>query len=170
VVIFGSLTSGHTVSCGCHRDAILSGANRTHGKTGTAEHGGWKAMIARCTNPKNRRYHRYGGRGITVCERWRNSFEAFLEDMGPKPSPRHTVDRYPDRDGNYEPGNTRWATPKQQSRNQEKSLFYTHDGQTRSLPEWCEILGIDYQLVYNRLHVSGYSFDKAISSPKYSRV
>jgi hypothetical protein len=74
-------------------------------------------MNQRCTNPRNKRYADYGGRGIQVCDRWRTSFAAFLEDMGRRPSPEHSIDRYPNNDGNYEPGNCRWATAKQQRAN-----------------------------------------------------
>jgi hypothetical protein len=83
---------------------------RKHGGSGTPEYRAWAAAKSRCSNPNATGYERYGGRGITMCERWRESFPAFLEDMGPKPSPQHSLDRFPDRDGNYEPGNCRWAT------------------------------------------------------------
>lgn len=76
----------------------------------------WENMIQRCTNPKASKYHLYGGRGITVCERWRK-FENFFADMGRRPTAEHSIDRFPNNNGNYEPGNCRWATPKQQAEN-----------------------------------------------------
>lgn len=81
-----------------------------------AGYGSYQAMKHRCLNPKNKHYINYGGRGITICQRWLDSFRNFMEDMGPKPTPKHTIDRI-DSDGNYEPGNCRWATPKEQSKN-----------------------------------------------------
>ena len=75
-------------------------------------HGLWSGMIERCCNPSYPAYRLYGGRGIAVCARWRNSFQAFVADMGQRPSSKHSIDRYPNRDGNYEPGNCRWATQK----------------------------------------------------------
>jgi hypothetical protein len=75
-------------------------------------------MITRCHNPNATRYKDWGGRGITVCEEWRNNYEAFLAHIGRKPSPRHSIDRFPNNSGNYEPGNVRWATPREQNLNQ----------------------------------------------------
>jgi len=98
----------------------MSGWRREyHGATqggATPEYRSWQAMKARCYNQKHIFYCRYGGQGITVCQRWRDSFAAFLEDMGPRPSPKHSIDRI-DNEGNYEPGNCRWATPLEQGRN-----------------------------------------------------
>lgn len=121
VIVRGSaLTTGNTKSCGCRvREsmAIIGKANRTHGLSRTVEYNSWSAMLARCYDPKNNKFHLYGKRGIIVCLRWQNSFEDFLKDMGHRPSPKYSLDRHPDNNGNYEPGNCRWATTHQQRHN-----------------------------------------------------
>ncbi len=106
------LVTGKTASCGCLRDELRI----KHGLCLSRTYNSWCAMIQRCTNPRAPSYPRYGGRGIKICDRWRDSFESFLADMGERPA-RMTLDRYPNNDGNYEPGNCRWATRADQNRN-----------------------------------------------------
>lgn len=111
------LVNGDTKSCGCRQH----GNNKTHGGTGTAEYTCWKSMISRCETPSATGYRNYGGRGISVCSRWRRSFPAFLRDMGLRPHPDWSIDRK-DNDGNYTPKNCRWADPKTQHDNQRRYL------------------------------------------------
>lgn len=149
-IVFGdALRGGHTKSCGCIRANRCAALKTTHGMAGTTEHSSWTAMIARCTRPANRAFNRYGGRGITVCDRWRD-FANFFADMGPKPSPKHSLDRI-DNDRGYEPGNVIWATPKTQSRNRRVARLFTIDGRTQCLSAWAEERGISVKTVRTRL-------------------
>lgn len=114
------LTRGQT-SCGCITREVSRSRLLRHEKTETAEHRSWTGLLSRCYNRRNQKFHRYGARGITVCDRWRgeHGFEHFLADMGTKPGPEYSIDRI-NNDGNYEPGNCRWATAKQQANNQSR--------------------------------------------------
>ncbi len=109
-----------TRSCGCLIAINTRKVNTIHGGRRTPEYRCWSGLITRCTNPRAKDYPRYGGRGITVCDRWRTSFEHFYADMGRRPSPRMSIDRYPNNDGHYEPSNCRWATSQQQARNRRR--------------------------------------------------
>lgn len=119
-----NVKAGYTQSCGClkHERNVNQPYSRTHGMNKTPEHRAWSSMIQRCTNEKQDSFADYGGRGITVCERWLRSFEAFFINVGPRPSPAHTLDRK-DTNGNYEPGNVRWATRAQQAQNRRSTVL-----------------------------------------------
>lgn len=108
-------------------------------------------MKQRCLNPKHEAYHNYGGRGITICERWKKSFKAFLKDMGRRPTPKHTLDRHPNNDGNYEPGNCRWATRKEQCNNYRCNQVVEFNGKSQTLTQWAEELGIKAVTLHARL-------------------
>ena len=112
---YSNLTRGQTSSCGCLQKERASATHRIHGMTGTPTHNTWSSMIQRCINPNLKEFKYWGGRGIKVCERWQ-VFENFLADVGERPAGK-TLDRYPDKNGHYEPGNVRWATPAEQSQN-----------------------------------------------------
>jgi hypothetical protein len=123
-------------------------AATTHGyasrqKTGqqAKEYRRWSDMKTRCTNPKHIHYAEYGGRGIRVCERWMNSFEAFLADMGPPPSPRHTLDRK-NNDGDYCPENCRWATRREQTLNSRHARWLEYKGERLPLIDWARRFGV----------------------------
>lgn len=161
-----SLSSGNTTSCGCRKRAVIGERSMTHGESKSPEYRSWCAMKARCLTPTDRAFSDYGGRGITVCERWAESFEKFLEDMGCRPSASHTIDRI-DNNGNYEPGNCRWATKKQQARNRRSSKLITIDGETLSLAEWSERSGVAYATINRRLRV-GVGDRAAIFTPARS--
>ena len=117
-----SLRKGKVKSCGCLRKERASQGlpGRSHGGTKTKEYRAWASMKTRCLNPRYSRYHDYGGRGIRVCDRWLKSFESFVADVGLAPGLEYSLDRYPNNDGNYEPGNVRWATRSQQQRNKRR--------------------------------------------------
>jgi hypothetical protein len=117
-VLGGNLRSGHTVSCGCFARARASIENRTHGMRGTPTYVSWLAMKARCLRPGDRSFAEYGGRGITVCDRWRDSFANFLADVGERP-PGTSIDRI-DNSRSYEPGNVKWSTAKEQANNRRR--------------------------------------------------
>lgn len=150
VVAAGSnIKSGGTKSCGClARETaadLLRGntTQRSHLRSHTPEYNSWSGAKQRCTNPAAPKYPSYGARGIKMCDRWANSFEAFFTDMGIKPSPKHTLHRV-NNDGHYEPSNCEWATPVVQGRNTTRSVYVEIDGERLCLSAWCEKLNIPY--------------------------
>lgn len=119
IILATHINTQRATSCGCDHYQKISEAKKTHGKAFSSEYNSWQHMKRRCTNENYHAYHRYGARGIKVCDRWLNSFENFYADMGDKPTPEHQLDRI-DNDGNYEPNNCRWVTPKENSNNRGK--------------------------------------------------
>lgn len=140
---------------------------RSHGRSRTPEYVTWSNMISRCEYTNRRDFKHYGGRGIRVCQRWRSSFEAFLEDMGYRPFPRASLDRI-NQDGDYCKENCRWATQKEQSRNRKNNVLVTVDGITKTMGEWAEINGVDQRLIRQRL-LAGWPPQMAVSGNKFHR-
>jgi hypothetical protein len=165
IVLRGSLVRGDTSSCGCRLEEVRSrGANLRHGLAGSVEYGVWSNMISRCFNRGVISFPNYGGRGITVCERWRLSFEAFYEDIGPRPGPEYSIERR-DVNGNYEPGNCRWATKAEQSRNKRNNFFIIHDGRKQTLADWSRETGICEATIRYRIRYFGWSPARALTTP-----
>ena len=129
----------------------------------STEYAIWNGMRSRCGNPNNPTFQRYGARGIKVCPAWTEDFMNFLRDMGRRPSPDHTLDRI-DNDGNYEPGNCRWATRQEQCRNRRSSKFLTIGSETKTQAEWAQEAGIRQGTIYERLKL-GWSPEKAVTTP-----
>lgn len=164
-VIRSAIVGNKAKSCGCSKGQFCARAKTKHGHTNSTGYSSrtyksWSASIARCENPKHKSYHRYGGRGIVVCSRWRESFEAFLDDMGERP-PGMTLDRI-NNDGNYEKGNCRWATSKVQGRSNYQIRLVSAFGQTMPIVDWAEVVGIKQETIAQRLN-SGWSEEDALS-------
>lgn len=132
------------------------------------EYSAYLAMIRRCENANYENFHRYGGRGIKVCQKWRTSFQAFLSDMGKRPSEKHRIERK-DNDAGYCPENCVWATHKEQMRNTSANRLVTISGETKSLAEWCDIYGRNYKLVHCRITKHGWDEVRALTTPKNLR-
>jgi hypothetical protein len=137
-------------------------SHRTHSRTGTPTYSSWQAMLARCADPNATGYKNYGGRGITICERWRYSFEAFLEDMGERPAGMSLERR--DVNGNYEPSNCRWATHKEQHNNRTNNHLISHNGETKTQQEWADQLGLTWNALKWRLQ--NWGVEKALDTPR----
>lgn len=156
------LSSGNTSSCGCLKAELSAKRKMTHGMSGSKTHMIWSSMIQRCHNPKNKRYHSYGGRGITVCERWHN-FENFLEDMGSKPDGL-SLDRK-DNNSGYCKKNCRWATNEEQGSNRRNNRLLTLFGKTQTTKQWADELNIDRALIKDRLNKLRWSDEEALLIP-----
>ena len=162
-----SIESGHSTSCGCLRAERVSEACSTHGLSRgewKVEFKIWRGMVARCTDRDHPFFHHYGGRGITICERWtgENGAAAFISDMGKRPSKDQSLERL-DNDGPYSPENCVWATRKEQARNKRTTRLVTFRGQTKSLAAWAEELGMKWQTLYAR--VGKWSVEEAFTRP-----
>lgn len=144
-----NMRQGNSRSCGCHKSRLITEAKTRHGLSHAKEHNAWLAMKARCYQDAAPGYENYGGRGIMVCERWLSSFDAFYEDIGKAPSPQHSIDRI-NNDGNYEPGNCRWATRTEQSRNRRSNILVDTPWGKITLIEASEKSGVNYSKLRGR--------------------
>lgn len=162
IVRASHLLRGEVASCGCLHLENARTSRPVHGCLGSPTYESWAAMKQRCLYPKHPAYHRYGGRGITIYEPWL-TFVNFLRDVGERPSISHSIDRFPDNDGNYEPGNVRWATHKEQCRNTSRNKFLEHDGHVATLAEWAEITGKRSSLLRGRIK-RGWSVERTLTT------
>jgi len=158
---------GKIASCGCLQAELLGAFNKktktTHGMRSAPEYEAWRAMKKRCYSNNTENWIHYGGRGITVCERWLNSSEAFLEDMGRRPSSRHSLGRI-NNDGNYEPSNCRWETPSQQLNNTRTNHTLEFRGEVATIAQWALKIGVPRHLICSRIRY-GWSVEKTLTTP-----
>lgn len=136
--------------------------NFKHGMIATPEYRVWSGILTRCTNANDSHFPRYGGRGITICGRWLE-FSNFYADMGPRPSAAHSIDRFPDNDGNYEPNNCRWATMKEQSNNRCSNRRIEFNGEALTIAGWADRAGLSRSLIRHRL-AAGWSVADALQA------
>lgn len=158
-----SLRSGNTRSCGCLQRESIALLRTTHKESDSRIHYIWRAIKQRCLNPNARDYPRYGERGIMICDRWRDNYEAFRDDMGPRPSAMHSVERI-DNSGNYEPANCRWALPKEQSANKRNNFIVELHGRQMTLSEASRLTGLHRATIKNRLN-TGWTMERALTAP-----
>ena len=163
-----SLNGGHTQSCGClFRETVIANnmKKRKHGMINSRIYNIWRSMKKRCLNPNHEAYPRYGGRGITVCDEWKDDFQTFYDwAMTNGYQEGLTIDRI-DVNGNYEPGNCRWATAKEQNNNTRNNRLLTHNGETHTMAEWADITGIGYDTLQSRLFKGGWTVEEALTKP-----
>lgn len=156
------LVLGRSKSCGCLAKELSAGREKTHGMSNTPEYYSWILMRRRCNYKKHPYYKNYGGRGISVCKRWKDSFENFYKDMGP--SLGKTIDRI-NNNGNYKPGNCRWATPKEQANNTRVSRKILVRGKIMTVAQASDMCGVPYGRFSSRIRM-GWKIEEAMSCPK----
>jgi hypothetical protein len=163
---------GRTKSCGCLKAEKMPTIGTIHGHTKNGilspEYKAWASMLHRTNDDSDRNFKTYKGRGISVCDRWKNDFRAFLEDMGPKPSPEYTLDRIKNELG-YFKENCRWSTRLGQARNKRNNRLLTYNGETHPLSEWAEKQGMTTITLWGRLK-NGWSLEEALTTPPESRA
>lgn len=164
-VYASALKNGKTKSCGClQKEHYLSSPGKKHGLHGSKEYKIWDAMIQRCHNQNNKAYHNYGGRGIFVCSEWKNSFKNFYNDMGPRPSDKHSIERKNNNKG-YDPENCIWADKYTQANNTSRNKYFSLYGKTLTLTQWSRELGVSYDRLRDYIR-RGYNFQNAVNKLK----
>lgn len=159
-----TLRKGLSLSCGCYKAEVTSRVKRIHGMKNTPEYRAWQNMKKRCYNPRNVNYPNYGGRGIRVCDRWKDSFLNFLADMGMRPGTLYSLERK-NNDLNYTPDNTLWATDHEQRRNKRTNHLITFNNQTHCLQDWATQTGRGAATLSRRLNTYGWSVERALTTP-----
>lgn len=157
---YKALVCQQSKSCGCSR----ANSNKKHGMARSPEFNIWKTIVQRCFNKRRKDYARYGGRGITMHPAWKSDFMAFYRHIGPRPGPRYSVDRWPDNNGSYVPGNVRWATPEEQGNNRRTNRIVRFNNQNKTVTEWARHFGLKPLTVFARLD-AGHSIEKALLTP-----
>lgn len=161
----GNLNNGHTKSCGCLRSDQCKTNFTKHGLESTRLYDIWRDMRLRCYDERNIPYNRYGGRGITICDEWKEDVKAFYDwAMANGYNDGLTIERI-DNDGNYSPENCRLATVKEQANNRRSNVLVTHEGKTQTMKEWAHEVGIPYKAVWARMQKLGWSAERALTEP-----
>lgn len=156
----------HTKSCGCI--SAETKPNLKHGLANSSEYNTWNKIKGRCFNPKDEGFSDYGGRGITMCDEWKNSFEAFYNYVGKKPEGKYSMDRI-NNEGNYEPGNVRWATDIEQANNKRNNRIIEYKGEKKTISEWAEIVGINRTVLARRYDL-GWTDEQILNIPMRQRA
>lgn len=154
-----NLTNNHTKSCGCYKNYKHC---TTHKMADSRVYNIWIGMKQRCNNPNYAPFNGYGARGIKVCDRWLESFENFLADIGEPPTAKHSIDRI-DNNGDYELSNCRWATQTQQANNKRNTLIIEYKNEKKPFQEWCRIFNINNKTAYSRFSTYGWDFGKTFN-------
>jgi hypothetical protein len=144
------LTHGGSLSCGCLRDERTRETCCTHADSKSAEYKIWAGIVKRCYDSNATSYPRYGGSGVTMSPLWRHDYEAFLAHVGRRPSQKHSIDRYPNKNGNYEPGNVRWANPFEQGENMTTNVLVEAHGELLTISAWSRKTGIKRPTISER--------------------
>lgn len=165
IVVNGEyLKNGDTQSCGCFKIENAKALYTKHGAIGTSEYRIWVHLRSRCQNPNDDAFKNYGAKGVSVCDRWEGEygFINFLSDMGKKPSPKHSLDRFPNNKGNYEPSNCRWATMKEQQNNRTNNSIFEYNGFKGTASQLSDKFGIKYEVLRLRLR-RGWAVERALT-------